>query len=120
MHSTLSASLQSYKRSISQLYNELTIEVYGTGVRRQSITVTENKILIFAERSRLPELSALEKGNKNLSLHLDSALRDEFKRRLRERIEETFSVSVRTILLDYDLETEMTVTAVFLIEAAQK
>lgn len=120
MRSIPSASLQSYKRSISQLYNELNMEMYGTGVRKQSISIAENKVLIFAELRRLPELNALEKGHKNLCLHLDSALRTEFKRRLKERIEHTFQVSVRTVLLDYDMNTELTFTTIFLEENVQE
>lgn len=114
MNSSLLQYDNLFKRRVTQLYNSINQEMYGVGVRKQQIDVMEDKIVIYGEHKRVQGLTILKGRFDDLTIHVDAALIREFKTRLKEQIEKNFGLKVLTILKDYDPETELAVTVVYL------
>ncbi|MEM1502517.1 Na-translocating system protein MpsC family protein [Domibacillus sp. 8LH] len=106
----------SFKKQLSQLYNEVNQEIYSTGVSKQKIDVVENRIVIFAQTKRSPLISALGRRYPELTLSVDGALAMEYKHSLKERIEEQFGLTVTAIFKDYDAVSQHACTVIYVKE----
>ncbi|WP_078412123.1 Na-translocating system protein MpsC family protein [Priestia abyssalis] len=104
----------SFKKQLSQLYNEVNQEIYSAGVSKQKIDIVDNRIVIFAQTKRSPLISVLSERYPELTLSVDGALAVEYKRRLKEKLEKQFGVKVTTIFKDYDPASEHACTVVYL------
>lgn len=104
----------SFKKQLSQLYNEVNQEIYSTGVSKQKIDVVDNRIVIFAQTKRSPLISVLGERYPELTLSVDGALAMEYKRRLKEKFEKQFQLTVTTIFKDYDSASEHACTVIYL------
>ncbi|MGM0877732.1 MAG: hypothetical protein ACQEWV_24080 [Bacillota bacterium] len=58
----------SYKKQLSQLYNEVNQEIYSTGVSKQKIDIQDDRIVIFAQTKRSPLISVLSERYPELTL----------------------------------------------------
>lgn len=112
MQTPFTASL--LKREIIRLYNEVNQEMYAVGVRQQRVELLGDKILVLAEHQRIPALAALDSQNRQLTRMVDSALLEEYKLRMRTRLESLLGIPVRTILKDYDPVTQLAGTIICL------
>ncbi len=110
---TLSMNMSTFKRDLLRLFDSMYKEVFHFGLKRLTIDVIGNKIMIVGEHSRLPGLTILDKSNRFVTRMTDIALLDECKIRLREKIEDNLrDVKVSTVLNDYDPATEIAVTVI--------
>lgn len=104
----------SFKRQLSQLYNDLNQEIYSTGVSQQKVDIHDNCIVIFAQTKRSPLISVLSKRYPELTISVDGALAMEYKLRLKEKFEKKFGMKVNTIFKDYDSTSEHACTVIYL------
>ncbi|MEW9673129.1 Na-translocating system protein MpsC family protein [Ammoniphilus sp. 3BR4] len=104
----------SFKKQLSQLYNEVNQEIYSAGVSKQKNDIADNRIVIFAQTKRSPLISVLSGRYPELTLSVDGALAMEYKRRLKEKFENQFGLKVTTIFKDYDPESQHACTVVYL------
>jgi len=109
----LSMNMSTFKRDLLRLFDSMYKEVFNFGLKRLTIDVIGNKIMIIGEHSRLPGLNILDKSNRFVTRMTDIALLDECKIRLKEKIEDNIqNVKVSTVLNDYDPATEIAVTVI--------
>ncbi|MED4206402.1 Na-translocating system protein MpsC family protein [Neobacillus mesonae] len=108
--------LTNLKKDVAQLYNRVNQEIYGVGVKKQRIEISQNKLLIFAQHKRVPALQTLSKNYQELTTSVDAALIKEYKAKFKEQIELIFGLRVITILKDYDPITEKAFTIVYFKE----
>ncbi|MGA9174575.1 MAG: Na-translocating system protein MpsC family protein [Thermoactinomyces sp.] len=99
---------------MAQVYNKISQEMYGVGVKKQKIEIIDDKIVIFSENKRIPALSVLRDKYSELTLSADAALIREYKIRLKEQLEKLLNLKVATILKDYCPETEAACVVVYL------
>ncbi|MCY8939839.1 Na-translocating system protein MpsC family protein [Peribacillus frigoritolerans] len=104
----------SFKKQLSQLYNDINQEIYSAGVSKQTIDIQDNRIVIFAQTKRSPLISVLSERYSELTLSVDGALAMEYKLRLKENIEKRFGVKVNTIFKDYDSTSDHACTVIYL------
>ncbi|MCD1163392.1 Na-translocating system protein MpsC family protein [Peribacillus frigoritolerans] len=104
----------SFKKQLSQLYNDINQEIYSAGVSKQTIDIQDNRIVIFAQTKRSSLISVLSERYSELTLSVDGALVMEYKLRLKENIEKRFGVKVNTIFKDYDSTSEHACTVIYL------
>lgn len=104
----------SFKKQLSQLYNEVNQEIYSAGVSKQKIDIQENRIVIFAQTKRSPLISVLSKNYPEMALSVDGALASEYKRRLKKSVEKQFGVNIASIFKDYDPISEHACTVIYL------
>jgi Fe-S cluster biosynthesis and repair protein YggX len=83
----LLSPIHSLKRQVAQVYNKISQEMYGVGVKKQKIEIIDDKIVIFIR---------------------------EYKIRLKEQLEKLLNLKVATILKDYCPETEAACVVVYL------
>jgi hypothetical protein len=110
----LLSPIHSLKRQVAQVYNKISQEMYGVGVKKQKIEIIDDKIVIFSENKRIPALSVLRDKYSELTLSADAALIREYKIRLKEQLEKLLNLKVATILKDYCPETEAACVVVYL------
>lgn len=109
----MSMNMSTFKRDLLRLFDSMYKEVFNFGLKRLTIDVIGNKIMIIGEHSRLPGLNILDKSNRFVTRMTDIALLDECKIRLKEKIEDNIqNVKVSTVLNDYDPATEIAVTVI--------
>ncbi|MBT2755797.1 DUF2294 family protein [Mesobacillus foraminis] len=106
----------SFKKRLSQLYNEVNQEIYSIGVSKQKIDMLDNRIVIFAQTKRSPLLSVLSGRFTELTASVDAALAVEYKHRLKEKFENQFGMNVITIFKDYDPASQHACTVIYLEE----
>ncbi|WP_245838770.1 Na-translocating system protein MpsC family protein [Marininema halotolerans] len=102
------------KKELAQLNNQVSQEMYGIGVKKQKVEIMGDKIVIFTEQKRIPALAILDGKYDELTLSVDAALVREFKERLKSHVEMQFGLTVRSILKDYDPETEVACIVILL------
>lgn len=108
--------LGTLKQEVMRIYNAVNQEMFATGVKRLRVDVLGSKILIVAEHQRVSALAALDATNRPLTRMTDVALLDANKARLKEEIEKSLPIKVRTILKDYDPFTEIAGTIIVTTE----
>ena len=109
-----SENLVKLKKTLSHIYNEVNKEIYGFGVIKLRINITKDMIMFCVEHNRVPALQALEKRYFALKQSVDYALFQEFKLRLGEKLKEDMHLPYSVILRDYDPDSLVAVTIVFL------
>lgn len=107
------SNVSAFKRSLLKVFDSVYKEVFQLGVKRLTIDIVENKILIVGDHARLPGLAALDFSNRFVTRMADVALLDECKARLTRALAEQFpEVRVLSVLNDYDPATEIAVTVI--------
>ncbi|HAK74814.1 MAG TPA: DUF2294 domain-containing protein [Sporomusaceae bacterium] len=103
------------KQEIARVNNNVNLSLFGTGLRKQRVTVVENKIIITADHKRIPALAALDQFDRMSSRIADVAILDEYKRRLKEELLQ-MNLPVVCVLKDYAPDHELAVTFILLKE----
>lgn len=105
------------KQEIARVNNSINLALFGIGLRRQQVTIVEEKIIITADHKRVPALAALDQSDRMSSRLADVAILDEYKRRLKEELVTKIGLPVVCVLKDYAPEQELAVTFVLLKSA---
>ena len=90
------------KRLLSSVYNEVNKEIYGYGVVELKVEQKDNIIIFNVKNQRVKILVTLEENYEFLKKIVDQALFEEFKIRLRTKLESEFSFEIVSVLRDYD------------------
>jgi len=105
------------KQEIARVNNNVNLSLFGTGLRKQRVTIIENKIIITADHKRIPALAALDQSDRMSSRIADVAILDEYKRRLKEELICQMDLPVVCVLKDYAPDYELAVTFILLKDA---
>lgn len=105
------------RQEIMRVNNNVNISIFGTGLRKQRVMVSEDKIIITADHKRVPALAALDKLERMTTRYTDVAILDEFKRRLRAALIEQLKMPVLSVMKDYDPDQELAVTVIIVEES---
>jgi hypothetical protein len=111
------AAVLDLKQEIMRINNNVNISIFGTGLRKQRVMVSDDKIIITADHKRVPALAALDKIERSTTRYTDVAILDEFKRRLRMALTEQLKMPVLSVMKDYDPERELAVTVIVVEES---
>ncbi|MDU4960100.1 MAG: Na-translocating system protein MpsC family protein [Sporomusaceae bacterium] len=107
------------KQEIIRINNNLNISMFGTGLRKQRVTIVDDdKIIISADHKRIPALSALDQSSRSITRLVDVAILDEYKRRLKAELIQQLRLPVKCVFKDYDPECEQALTVIILSQAA--
>lgn len=102
------------KQEILRIYNAINKRIFNVGVKQQKVDFVDNKILIMSLNSRVPILKLLDSGHSFATRQIDYLLFQEFKKQIKQALEERFQLNILAILKDYDPETEFSGTVVVL------
>ncbi len=102
------------KQEVMRVNNNVNIAMFGTGLRKQRVSITEDKIVISADHKRIPALAALDGIDRTTTRFVDVAILDEYKRRLKKDLIEQIQLPVKSVLKDYDPEHELAITVIVL------
>lgn len=102
------------KQAIARIYNNVNQQMYEIGVKRLRVDIFGAQIVILAEHRRIPGLKALDSTNRFVTRLADVALLDENKRCIKAMVEAELQLKVRTVLKDYDPESELAATVIVL------
>lgn len=102
------------KQEILRIYNAINKRIFNVGVKQQKVDFVDNKILIMSLNSRVPILKLLDGDHPFATRQIDHLLFQEFKRQIKQALEERFQLNILAILKDYDAETEFSGTIVVL------
>ncbi|QDR79824.1 Na-translocating system protein MpsC family protein [Sporomusa termitida] len=102
------------KQEIARVNNQVNLSLFGTGLRKQRVTLVEDKIIITADHKRIPALAAIDQQDRMSSRIADVAILDEYKRRLKQELIEQIQLPVICVLKDYAPEYELAVTFILL------
>jgi hypothetical protein len=108
------------KQEIARVNNNVNLSLFGTGLRKQRVTIGENKIIITGDHKRVPALAALDQSDRMSSRLADVAILDEYKRRLKEEFINQIGLPVVCVLKDYAPDYELAVTFILLKDALIK
>jgi hypothetical protein len=108
------------KQEIARVNNNVNLSLFGTGLRKQRVTIVENKIIITADHKRIPALAALDQSDRMSSRLADVAILDEYKRRLKEQCIQQLGLPVVCVLKDYAPDYELAVTFILLKDDSLK
>ena len=104
------------KQVIARVNNNINLSLFGTGLRKQRVTIVENKIIITADHKRIPALAALDQSDRMSARLADVAILDEYKRRLKEEFVNQLKLPVICVLKDYAPDHELAVTFILVEE----
>lgn len=90
------------KRFLSGIYNEVNKEIYGYGVVELKVEQKDNIIIFAGKNQRVKILVTLERDYYFLKKIVDLALFEEFKIKLREKLDGKFNFEVISVLRDFD------------------
>ncbi len=90
------------KQEIMKVNNRVNQALFGNGLRWQKVDILGHKIIILAENMRVKPLAVIDDRDSLATRLVDIALLNEYKSRLRQEIQESLGVTVRSILKDYD------------------
>ena len=102
------------KQEVMRVNNNVNITMFGTGLRKQRVSITEDKIVISADHKRIPALAALDGIDRTTTRFVDVAILDEYKRRLKKELIDQIQLPVKSVLKDYDPEHELAITVIVL------
>lgn len=108
------------KQEIARVNNSINLSMFGTGLRKQRVTIIENKIIITADHKRIPALAVLDQSDRVTSRLADVAILAEYKRRLKTECIEQLGLPVVCVLKDYAPEHELAVTFILLNDTTLK
>lgn len=103
--------LGTFKQKMLLIHNKVNLAVLGQGLKRQSIELTDNKIIITAINKRLATLSVLDSIDLITSKTVEVALIMRLKEELKKELKEQLNLEPIAIFKDYDpsLETSLCV-----------
>jgi len=104
------------KQEIMRINNNVNINIFGTGLRRQRVVIVDDKIVISADNKRIPALAAIDKKDRTTTRFVDVALLDEYKQQLYKELKQQLKLPVKCVLKDYDPYCELAVTVIVLEE----
>lgn len=102
------------KQEILRIYNAINKRMFNAGVKQQKVDFVDNKILIMSLNSRVPVLKLLDGDHPVATRQIDHLLSLEFKKQIKQALEQRFQLNIVAILKDYDSETEFSGTIVVL------
>ena len=108
------------RQEVMRVNNNINIALFGTGLRKQRVSVCDDKFVITADHKRIPALAALDKLDRMTTRFTDMANLDEYKRRLRAALIEQLGIPVVSVMKDYDPDRELAVTVIILDETFMK
>lgn len=111
------ATTMDLKQEIMRVNNNVNISIFGTGLRKQRVLISDDKIVITADHKRVPALAVLDKIERSTTRYTDVAILDEFKRRLRTALIEQLRMPVLSVMKDYDPDQELAVTVIIVEES---
>ncbi|WP_237690733.1 Na-translocating system protein MpsC family protein [Paenibacillus caui] len=103
-----------FKQDLLRIYNTINQKLFNVGVKQQKVDFVGNKIVIISKNSRVPVLKLLDANYPLSTRQLDHLLFQLFKQEIKQALEEQFQLNIVTILKDYDTETELSGTIIFL------
>lgn len=104
------------KKKLSHLYNEISKELFGFGTTLLKVSIDQNIITFHAKHRKSPRSTALEGEAPTLKYEVDFYMSSIYKKRIREKLEQTLSLSIEAVLRDYDPPTQWAITNVILKE----
>jgi hypothetical protein len=108
------------KQEVARVNNNVNLSLFGTGLRKQRVTIVDNNIVITADHKRIPALAALDQSDRMSSRLADVAILEEYKRRLKQKLIEQLGLPVVCILKDYAPDYELAVTFILLKDDSVK
>jgi hypothetical protein len=113
----LRTSLAELKQDILRINNNLNIAMYGVGLRKQRIFIIDDTaVMIVADHKRIPALAALDLTERTTTRFIDSALLEEYKKKLEEELKVQLQLPVKCVLKDYTPKHELATTVILLEE----
>lgn len=107
-------SVGEFKQSLQKLNNRINQEIFDNGLKEQRVEVIGNRVLILALHRRVHVLQALDQAMPDMSRSMDVLLLQQFKQAFKKAFEQEFDIQIRTLLKDYDPETECSGTILIL------
>ncbi|NPV70936.1 MAG: DUF2294 family protein [Firmicutes bacterium] len=104
------------KQEILRVNNRVNKSLFGNGLRWQKVDIIGQKIIILAENMRVKPLAAIDDRDPVATRLTDIALLNEYKSRLRQEIQESLGLTVRSILKDYDPKYQLAGTIIVVEE----
>lgn len=102
------------KQRILQVYNGVHQDLFGLGLRQQSIEFAANKIIIVDVSTRVPILKGLVSEKPVLVSRMDHLLLDAYKLQFMESLRSSLKLNIVAVLKDYDAATELSGTIIVL------
>lgn len=108
--------MNSFKKSIFKIYNEINKEIYGYGVIELKVHILDDMVICIDKHNRVPALIKLEESNPKLKQSVDYALFVEFKNDIKKQIMEKYDIEPLALLRDYDCTYHVAMTTIVLGE----
>ena len=108
------ASAGEFKQQILQVYNAVHQGLFGQGLRRQSVELISNTVIIVDVSPRAPVLKSLAEDRPDLVSIVDEILLEEYKRQFALELRDRLQLNIIAILKDYDAATEYSGTIILL------
>ena len=102
------------RKKLFRIYNDVNKEIYAFGVVEIKINLTADSITFIAKHNRVQALKVLEKRYVMLKQSVDYALFQEFKLLLKEKLIAELGLEPEVILRDYETNSQIAFTVVFL------
>lgn len=102
------------KQRLSQIYNEVSKELFGFGTTLLKTSTGDNTITLYARHRRSPRSAALEGEVPALKYEVDFYMSSIYKKKLKERLESELGLAIEVLLRDYDPATQWAVTNIIL------
>lgn len=102
------------KRLLSSVYNDVNKEIYGYGVAELKVEQKDDIIIFMVKNQRVKILVTLEDRYYFLKKFVDKALLEEFKIKMRERLEGKFGFEIVTVLRDVDPDIQSAYTLIII------
>ncbi|WMT42312.1 DUF2294 domain-containing protein [Paenibacillus sp. D2_2] len=108
-----------FKQKLSQVYNEVSKELFGFGTSLLKTSVHPEGIVLYARHRRSPRSTALEGEIPALKYEVDFYMSMIYKKKLKSRLEEELGLQIEVLLRDYDPATQWAVTNIILQDEVQ-
>ncbi|MGE6376924.1 DUF2294 domain-containing protein [Peribacillus muralis] len=104
------------KKKLTIIYNEVCKGLFGAGTTLLKIEIDDQFITFRTKHRRTPQSLALECEVPALKREVDFQMSQIFKKRIKELLEQEFTVQIEVILRDYDYVSQWSMTEVILAE----
>ncbi|WP_284639522.1 DUF2294 domain-containing protein [Paenibacillus silviterrae] len=105
-----------YKKKLCHLYNEISKELFGFGTTSLKASLEDNIITLYAKHRKSPRSTALEGEAPSLKHEVDFYMSSIYKKRIREKLEQEFGLTIEAVLRDYDPHTQWSITNIIVKE----
>ncbi|OZB96645.1 Na-translocating system protein MpsC family protein [Paenibacillus sp. XY044] len=103
-----------FKQKLSQVYNEVSKELFGFGTSLLKTSIQSDAITLYARHRRSPRSTVLEGEVPALKYEVDFYMSMIYKKKLKSRLEEELGLNIEVLLRDYDPATQWAVTNIIL------